>query len=75
VSDEALPGPIASEMLRSIAPDGLCRPCIGVTFKLSPKALEQELDVLSRDPAFDYHKGRCYRCRATTKRVVRLATS
>jgi len=75
VSDAALPSANSEEMLRSIAPDGLCKSCIGVAFKLSPKALRQELDVLSHDPAYDYRKGRCHRSRAPSKLVVRLVTA
>ena len=72
MTDADFPRSSAVEMLRSIAPDGLCKACIGVAFKLSTKALEQELDVLSRAPSYNYRRGRCYRCRATTKRVVLL---
>ena len=75
MSDAALPRPNAAELLRSVAPDGLCKACIGVALQLRPAALVQEMAALHSDPSYNYDKGRCHRCRATAKRVVRLVTA
>lgn len=51
------------ELLRSIAPRGMCNPCIGVEMGLIGLALTEEINKLSCDPLSARLRAQCARCR------------
>jgi len=57
--------PTVQDLLRSIAPRGMCNPCIGALTGLVGTALAIEINALSRDPFCVRFRAQCARCGET----------